>query len=87
MRFKKDWPAYLVGGALLAAMLVLARDFGSTWDERALQKYGEQIWDFYAGKIPRSGIDLTSLLLLLFTPSLSAVFSSKTPVTGNWLVF
>jgi len=40
-------------------MLVLARDFGSTWDERALQKYGEQIWDFYTGKIPRSGIDLS----------------------------
>jgi hypothetical protein len=42
----------------LVAMVFLSRSFGATWDERALQKYGEQIWDFYAGRIPRSAIDL-----------------------------
>jgi hypothetical protein len=45
--------------ALLVALIALSRDFGATWDERALQKYGEQIWDFYTGKIPRSGVDLS----------------------------
>ena len=59
VRFKNDWLPFVAGGALLAAMVWLARDFGSTWDERALQKYGEQIWDFYTGRIPRSGIDLS----------------------------
>src|ERR1051325_973390 len=59
VRFKTDWPAFVAGGALLVAMVWLARDFGSTWDERALQKLGEQLWDFYTGRIPRSGIDLS----------------------------
>ena len=31
--------------ALLVAMIALSRDFGATWDERALQKLGELIWD------------------------------------------
>jgi Dolichyl-phosphate-mannose-protein mannosyltransferase len=45
--------------ALLALMLAVSRDFGATWDERALQKYGEQIWDYYTGAISRSGIDIS----------------------------
>src|SRR5205809_4694187 len=59
VRLKADWPAVVAGLALLPAMLWLSRDFGSTWDERALQKLGEQLWDFYTGKIPRSGIDIS----------------------------
>src|SRR5258705_13098363 len=45
--------------ALLVAMVLLSRSFGATWDERDLQKYGEQIWDFYAGRIARADIDLS----------------------------
>ncbi len=45
--------------ALLLAMVLLSRDFGATWDERALQKYGEEIWNVYAGRAPRSSIDLS----------------------------
>src|SRR5918995_1220033 len=40
--------------ALLVAMLVLSRDFGATWDERALQKLGELIWDLYSGELSRA---------------------------------
>jgi hypothetical protein len=43
----------------LVVMVFLSRSFGATWDERALQAYGEQIWDYYAGKIPRSAIDIS----------------------------
>jgi hypothetical protein len=50
--------AAVAAAALLASMLILSRDFGATWDERALQKYGEQIWAYYTGAIPRSGIDI-----------------------------
>ena len=39
--------------ALLVAMIALSRDFGATWDERALQKLGELIWDLYGGRISR----------------------------------
>jgi hypothetical protein len=42
---------------LLGAMLALSRDFGFTWDERFQQKYGEQLWDYYQGRIPRSDFD------------------------------
>ena len=40
-------------------MVLLSRDFGSTWDERALQKFGEELWDYYTGRIPRSAIDIS----------------------------
>jgi hypothetical protein len=40
--------------ALLVAMIALSRDFGATWDERALQKLGELIWDLYGGRISRA---------------------------------
>jgi hypothetical protein len=49
----------LAAGALLVAMVVLSRDFGATWDERALQKFGEQLWDYYNGRISRSDIDIS----------------------------
>jgi dolichyl-phosphate-mannose-protein mannosyltransferase len=39
---------------LLVSMVALSRDFGSTWDERALQKLGELIWDLYTGGLSRS---------------------------------
>ncbi len=45
--------------ALLPAMILLSRDFGATWDERALQKYGEEIWNVYTGQAPRSSIDIS----------------------------
>jgi hypothetical protein len=45
--------------ATVVVMVLLSRSFGATWDERPLQKYGEQIWDFYAGTIPRSAIDVS----------------------------
>jgi hypothetical protein len=38
---------------LLVAMVILSRDFGATWDERALQAYGSQIYDYYRGIAPR----------------------------------
>ena len=34
-------------------MLAMSRDFGATWDERALQKLGELIWDLYNGRMSR----------------------------------
>src|SRR5258705_2411642 len=43
----------------LIALIVLSASFGATWDERALQKYGEQIWEYFAGRIPFSEIDLS----------------------------
>jgi hypothetical protein len=43
--------------ALLATLVVLSRDFGVTWDEKFQQKYGEQIWDYYHGRLARSTFD------------------------------
>jgi hypothetical protein len=42
---------------LLVAMISLSRDFGFTWDERFQQKYGEQIWDYFARGVPRAVFD------------------------------
>jgi hypothetical protein len=39
--------------ALLVAMLAMSRDFGATWDERALQKLSELIWDLYNSRMSR----------------------------------
>jgi hypothetical protein len=44
-------------GSLLIAMVALSRDFGFTWDERFQQKYGEEIWDYLHGRLPRSTFD------------------------------
>lgn len=38
-------------------MVALSRDFGFTWDERFQQKYGEEIWDYYHGRLPRESFD------------------------------
>lgn len=48
------YAAPLAAIALLAAMIIVSRDFGATWDERSLQKLGEQIWDLYAGRMSRT---------------------------------
>ena len=42
---------------LLVAMVSLSRDFGFTWDERFQQRYGEQIWDYLHGRLPRADFD------------------------------
>lgn len=42
---------------LLVAMVALSRDFGFTWDERFQQKYGEEIWDYLHGRLPRATFD------------------------------
>lgn len=44
---------------LLVVMVAVSPDFGFTWDERFQQRYGEQIWDYYHGRIPRSDFDTT----------------------------
>ena len=51
------WAAVIAAVALLAVMTTISRDFGFTWDERFQQKYGEQIWDYYHGRIPRTDFD------------------------------
>jgi hypothetical protein len=56
---RRRWLTVLAAVALLALMVAVSRDFGATWDERALQKYSEQIWDYYTGRTPRSAIDLS----------------------------
>src|SRR5262245_57670357 len=53
----RRWAAVIAALLLLAAMVALSRDFGFTWDERFQQKYGEQIWDYYHGRLPRSTFD------------------------------
>lgn len=42
---------------LLVVMVTLSRDFGFTWDERFQQKYGEQIWEYLHGRLPRATFD------------------------------
>ena len=49
-------PAIVAALALLATMVAMSRDFGFTWDERFQQKYGEQIWDYYHGRLPRTDV-------------------------------
>jgi len=49
----------LAAAALLIAMVVVSRDFGATWDERALQRYGEDLWEYYSGQRPRSAVDVS----------------------------
>ena len=36
---------------LLVGFIALSPDFGATWDERALQTLGEQIWEYFHGRI------------------------------------
>jgi len=35
-------------------MIAASFDFGVTWDEKSRHRYGELIWDFWAGRIDRS---------------------------------
>jgi len=42
---------------LLVFMVAVSRDFGFTWDERFQQKYGEEVWDYYHGQLPRAAFD------------------------------
>lgn len=42
---------------LLVTMVSLSRDFGFTWDERFQQKYGEEIWEYLHGRLPRATFD------------------------------
>jgi Dolichyl-phosphate-mannose-protein mannosyltransferase len=43
---------------LLLVLIALSPAFGATWDERALQAYGEQIWDYYLGHRALADIDV-----------------------------
>lgn len=55
-----DWRRFAAPAAalaLLALMIAASPDFGFTWDERFQQRYGEQIWDYYHGRVPRSDFD------------------------------
>ena len=45
--------------ALLIVFIALSRSFGATWDERALQALGEQVWDYFRGRRSYSEIDVT----------------------------
>jgi hypothetical protein len=56
-RLRRNLPL-LAAILLLPAMILLSRDFGATWDERALQKYGEEIWEYYRGTRSWSAIDV-----------------------------
>ncbi len=49
------WGAALV---LLFVLIALSPAFGATWDERALQAYGEQIWQYYRGDRALADIDV-----------------------------
>src|SRR6185436_9154771 len=49
------WGAAIV---LLLFLIAISPAFGVTWDERALQAYGEQIWDYYAGHRALADIDV-----------------------------
>ena len=53
----RRWAAAVAASVLLVGMVALSRDFGFTWDERFQQKYGEQIWDYLHGRLPRSTFD------------------------------
>lgn len=43
--------------ALLALMVTLSADFGYTWDERFQQAYGQRIWEYLHGRLPRTAFD------------------------------
>jgi hypothetical protein len=57
----RDAPTVRYGAAvaLLAGLVWLSPAFGATWDERALQAYGEQIWDYYRGNRSIADIDVS----------------------------
>jgi Dolichyl-phosphate-mannose-protein mannosyltransferase len=57
-RLRRNLPL-LAAILLLPAMILLSRGFGATWDERALQKYGEEIWEYYRGTRSWAAIDVS----------------------------
>lgn len=56
-RSDRRFAAPLAAVALLALLVGVSPDFGATWDERFQQKYGEQIWDYLHGRLPRTAFD------------------------------
>jgi hypothetical protein len=50
------WGAAL---GLLVLFIALSPGFGATWDERALQALGEQVWDYFLGRRSYSEIDVS----------------------------
>src|SRR5262249_47345032 len=48
------WTFVAIAVALLPIMIAASFDFGVTWDEKSRHRYGELIWDFWAGRIDRS---------------------------------
>jgi hypothetical protein len=50
---------YAAAFALLVAFIALSRSFGATWDERALQALGEQVWDYFMGRRSYEEIDVS----------------------------
>jgi hypothetical protein len=74
---------------ILPAMVLLSRDFGATWDERALQGYGEQIWRFYTGAAPRSSIDFSFGYMRFYgaLPDVTSVAIQRLmPEVNPWIV-
>jgi hypothetical protein len=51
------WLPHAAALALLALMVTLSTDFGYTWDERFQQAYGERIWEYLNGRLPRTAFD------------------------------
>lgn len=45
--------------ALLVGFIALSPSFGATWDERALQALGEQVWEYFRGRRSYSEIDVS----------------------------
>jgi hypothetical protein len=44
--------------ALLVGFIALSPSFGATWDERALQSLGEQVWEYFRGRRSYEEIDV-----------------------------
>src|SRR5437899_1717199 len=54
-RFSTAWWVFVALAATLLPLMVFASfDFGVTWDEKARHHYGELIWDFLRGVLPRT---------------------------------
>jgi hypothetical protein len=50
---------YAAAVALLVTLVALSPSFGATWDERALQGYGEQVWDYFRGTRSFAEVDVS----------------------------
>src|SRR5947207_8016172 len=56
-RNRRSWLAPIAAGLLLALMIAVSGSFGFTWDERFQQAYGERIWEYLHGRLPRAAFD------------------------------